>query len=77
MPALHTEITNRVRASLQSAQAMSFTTDAWTDPHSIRAYLALTGHWITEEFKRETLVLNVRHLTESHTALGRFLARAA
>jgi hypothetical protein len=68
MPALHAEITARLRTSLESAASVSFTTDAWTDPHSQRAYLALTGHWITEDFKRETFVLSVRHLVDNHTA---------
>ena len=55
------------REKLLEVESICLTTDIWTDTHSTRSYMGLTGHFINES---ELLSINfgVSHLTEPHNA---------
>jgi len=66
------EIYSRVLTKVKSvvtkdkAPFMAFTTDCWSG--TTESLMSLTGHFISEDWSRKQVVLNVRPMTGSHTA---------
>ncbi|KAM3623100.1 uncharacterized protein V6R79_007000 [Siganus canaliculatus] len=54
-------------ALVSKASAVSLTADMWTSMN-MDAYLAVTGHFITEEMELSTVVLGVQKFPQAHTA---------
>ncbi|CAL4069097.1 unnamed protein product [Meganyctiphanes norvegica] len=57
----------KVRSKLDKADRHSVTTDGWTSLAN-ESYISLTCHYINDEFKLESLVLQTKHMPQSHTA---------
>ena len=66
LPALVQSVREHVKVAINSALGLSITLDAWnSDGHK---FLAITGHYITEEHQLKTNTLGFISLPESHTA---------
>lgn len=50
---------------LRHASAVAFTCDGWTST-ATKGYLDITGHWLTEDFNMQSVVLRIRRMT-AHT----------
>jgi len=54
-------------AVTESAESFSFTSDIWTSSASNESFVSLSAIWIDADFTRRSLVLNAKHLPQSHT----------
>nr|XP_055070155.1 E3 SUMO-protein ligase ZBED1-like [Misgurnus anguillicaudatus] len=61
------ETKEKTREQLQKVVSVSLTSDMWTSLH-MDAYLAVTCHFINEEDKLCTTLLDVQHFPKCHTA---------
>ena len=73
LPKIYGEVKAAVLQELTDVSFFSFTTDAWSSDDGGASLLSLTTHWITDAFVRQSAVLHVLPLEESHT--GEYLAR--
>lgn len=55
-------------ATLSQQYDVALTTDIWTR-RTIQAYLTITAHYLTEDWKMETEVLLTREMPEHHTGM--------
>ena len=53
--------------AIQDCEAVSFTTDIWTS-HQMEAYLTVTSHFITRDWRLKSFVLETKKMEDSHTA---------
>ncbi|KAM3858642.1 E3 SUMO-protein ligase ZBED1-like [Diretmus argenteus] len=70
MHAVHTKYTStraEIYSAIQKCEAVSLTTDIWTSL-KMEAYLTVTVHFITEDWRLECFVLETEKMEESHTA---------
>ena len=56
-----------INIKLRNAKHFSFTTDIWSTNVSSDSLSSFTAHWITNDFQRLSVVLNVKLLEGSHT----------
>ena len=73
LPQIYGGVKAAVLQELTDVSFFSFTTDAWSSADGGASLLSLTAHWITDAFVRQSAVLHVLPLEESHT--GEYLAR--
>jgi len=66
VPTLYSETKAIVQQSLQRAERVAITTDGWTSC-STEAYITITSHHITTDWKMQNFVLQTRVLNEAHT----------
>lgn len=52
---------------------ISFTMDVWTAPNDL-AFMAITGHWISLDFKPQSVLMDFVQLLECHT--GKYIEEA-
>ncbi|XP_070167962.1 E3 SUMO-protein ligase ZBED1-like [Polyergus mexicanus] len=57
----------KIKEKIKEINAMSLTTDIWTDTLNTKSYLGLTGHFIDEE-KLQSITFGVTELEERHNA---------
>ena len=72
MKALHStydEVKTRLQTELNGVDSVALTTDHWTSP-AVDSYVGLTAHFITQEWKLQTRVLQTKEVRERHTALN-------
>lgn len=63
---IYSKVEARVRQLLhEDVHCISFTTDCWSG--LTESLMSLTAHWISNDFKRISVVLNVKPVNESHT----------
>lgn len=76
LPLLYNKVAEEVRAKLQTARAVTVTTDGWTSM-SNESYIAVTVHFIDEECTMRSFVLSCFCFKEKHTAahLGKEVQR--
>ncbi|XP_065115787.1 E3 SUMO-protein ligase ZBED1-like [Paramisgurnus dabryanus] len=67
LDAKYASIRTEVYASINNCKAISLTTDIWTSLQ-MEAYLTVTAHFITEDWRLENFVLATKKMEESHTA---------
>jgi hypothetical protein len=67
IPKLYDKTLANVRAEVEGATSLAFTTDAWTS-RANRSYLSYTGHFMTQNFELRNVCLRVENVDESHTA---------
>lgn len=56
-----------IKSKLSAVNAITLTTDVWTDTLNTRSYLGMTAHFISEA-KLQSVMLGVTPLEERHTA---------
>ncbi|XP_053346541.1 zinc finger BED domain-containing protein 4-like [Clarias gariepinus] len=70
MDVVHTKylsIRSDIYMAIQDCEAVSFTTDIWTSLQ-MEAYLTVTSHFITGDWRLESFVLETKKMEDSHTA---------
>lgn len=56
-----------IKSKLSAVDAITLTSDVWTDTLNTRSYLGMTAHFISED-KLQSVMLGVTPLEERHTA---------
>jgi hypothetical protein len=67
LPRLYEESRKTAVRMIEKAESLAFTSDIWTASTCNEAFVSLSAHWIDDEFKRQSLVLNAKHFPERHT----------
>lgn len=67
LPVAYSNAVDRVKAILDSAEAVTITTDGWTS-FCTESYIAVTFHFITSDFKVDSCLLQCNKFAERHTA---------
>lgn len=58
----------QLRKMIRTARSISITADPVTAKASKIAYLVITAHWVTSDFKPQSATLGVREFIASHEA---------
>ena len=69
---IYENLREEVSQAVSGIEYFSFTTDVWLTCVSNESLLSLTTHWITDTFKRTSLMLNASRIDGSHT--GAYIA---
>lgn len=67
MPRKYEEVRAKVRRQLDGVEAITLTTDLWTS-RTTKAYIAVTGHFISQEWTMDSALLGCIPVRGSHTA---------
>lgn len=67
IPALYNKNEETLKTTLGSIEHLCLTADLWTS-RANESYLAVTGHFITEEFELKTILLDCSNFEDSHTS---------
>ena len=67
MPQLLSTVASRVKAKINAAKYVAVTTDAWTS-RTTENFVAVTAHFINDEWEFENYTLETKHFPESHTS---------
>lgn len=67
IPGIYKRTRMSIESQIKVASYLSFTTDIWTSDHNAFAFISLSGHWLTQEFKAKHAVLNCKYFPGSHT----------
>ena len=67
LPTVHRDLMSKVREKIEKVIYFSFTTDAWSASAGTASLLSLTAHWLMDDFTRQSAVLHVQPLDDSHT----------
>ena len=70
---IYENLKKEVSQAVSGVEYFSFTTDIWSTCVSNESLLSLTAHWITDTFKRTTVMLNASRVDGSHT--GAYIAQ--
>lgn len=65
----YSDLRGQIYALIEKATALSFTTDIWTSV-SMEAYMAVTCHFITQEWELSAFVLETKAFESSHTGVN-------
>lgn len=65
----YSDLRGQIYALVEKATALSFTTDIWTSV-SMEAYMAVTCHFITQEWELSAFVLETKAFESSHTGVN-------
>ncbi|GLV47730.1 hypothetical protein CBL_20969 [Carabus blaptoides fortunei] len=68
IPHLYSETKSEIRKNILIADAISVTTDIWTNTNNLESFLSFTAHWLDESFTFRHAVLQMKHFPEQHTA---------
>ncbi|KAL7078533.1 hypothetical protein ACQ4LE_001883 [Meloidogyne hapla] len=68
IPKIYCSMLTKVKKSLDSTDYLSFTVDAWTSKNQLHSLLALTVHYIDEQFLPKYYVLDAQPIVGSHRA---------
>ncbi|KAJ8937235.1 hypothetical protein NQ314_011990 [Rhamnusium bicolor] len=69
LPAAYEEVYNRTKNILHDVKSISLTTDSWTSQNS-ESFLAVTAHFLNNNFEFKTCLLECISFPESHTSLN-------
>ncbi|KAJ8953453.1 hypothetical protein NQ318_023572 [Aromia moschata] len=67
IPARYEECLNDCRQLLKSVKKICLTTDCWTSVNT-ESFIALTGHFINDDFELQSVLLECSHLMGQHTS---------
>lgn len=68
IPDIYQKVVRKIKTIIAPADCISFTTDMWTCQVNKTCFLSCTAHWLSEDFKHNHAVLNMKVFPESHTA---------
>lgn len=57
---------DQIRCVLEKVPKVAFTIDGWTSPYQ-DSFLAITAHWIDDDWKHKDITIGFEPLTGSHT----------
>lgn len=60
---------DKIKTALASVSKVAFTLDGWTSPFK-SCFLAVTAHFIDEDWELQDLTLGFEHLTGEHTGVA-------
>ncbi|PLW08705.1 hypothetical protein PCASD_20825 [Puccinia coronata f. sp. avenae] len=63
---VHLQFKEEIKRHLCKEEFISFTHDAWTAPN-VTAFMAVTAHFVTKNFKLKDITLAVPHVQGNHT----------
>jgi hypothetical protein len=63
---MHKEYEDLIRKDLETVPMVAFTLDGWASPFQ-SSYLAVTGHWINDNWEQQDVTLGFEQLKGSHT----------
>ena len=66
VPKLYREVKLEVEEALSPAERVALTCDAWTS-RAVDSYVTITAHYLTEDWRLQSHVLQTRAVHESHT----------
>ena len=66
MSKLYLEYEQAIRDHLATVPMVAFTLDGWTSPFQA-SFLAVTAHWIDDNWEQKDVTLGFEHLKGSHT----------
>jgi DNA-binding PucR family transcriptional regulator len=67
IPALYEHCLNAVQEKMDSVKSACITTDCWIS-RNVDSYLAVTAHYITEDFSLNSVLIGFSLITGSHTS---------
>lgn len=67
VPSIHASVYEKVKATVDEAENISFTTDIWTSNNNV-SFISLTAHCLNLHYEQKTIVLRVAPFPGSHTA---------
>ncbi|CAH1107682.1 unnamed protein product [Psylliodes chrysocephalus] len=67
LPALYEETLKNVQREIGDVKSVTLTTDCWTSV-STESYMAVTVHFISNNFQTKSILLDCIHLPQSHTS---------
>src|SRR5579871_2331910 len=70
---MHAEYEDLIRDDLATVPKVAFTLDGWTSPFQ-SSFLAVTVHWINDNWEQQDVILGFEHLKGSHTGEALMLA---
>ena len=71
IPGMHAQVEKSLSEILQVAGNISLTCDTWTTENTIQSFFGITAHWVSEDFGRNSCVLQCMPLNDRHT--GQYL----
>ncbi|GFR84459.1 zinc finger BED domain-containing protein 4 [Elysia marginata] len=69
LPELYKQEKARVKGLLDTSDSVSLTTDIWTSRRT-QAFITVTAHFVSNDWKLHSVVLATVRMTESHTAVN-------
>lgn len=66
LPNKYEDIYNKVKDELSSIEYMTLTTDMWTSQMKTESYLALTAHFVSQDWKLKTVLLECSRFVGPH-----------
>ena len=68
MSTYYGEYKDRLHNELAAVPMVAFTLDGWTSPFQT-SFLAVTAHWINDDWVQQDVTIGFEHLKGSHTGL--------
>lgn len=69
IPEMYETTRARVQAEVDNAKSVCLTADTWTAQNTTQSFFSLTAHWITDDFKRKSAVLQCQLYEGTHTGI--------
>lgn len=76
IPDIYNRVYEKIKTNLKESKCISLTSDIWTCKNTNISFLTITGHWITNAWKKENVVLSCSSFQGSHTAVSDMIAGA-
>lgn len=67
IPDMYNRIHSKIKSSILQANAISVTSDMWTNQHNYESFLSFTAHWLSPDLILEHGVLAMKPFSGSHT----------
>lgn len=67
LPQTYDEVVQKVKNLLENSEYLTITTDTWTST-AVENYLAITVHYLNDEWKLISILLDCCHFPDQHTA---------
>lgn len=68
LPSMYKECKTKISSLLETAEAVSLTSDIWTSSVNNHSFISLTGHWINNDFNAYHAAIGTKPFPGSHTA---------
>jgi len=69
IPEMYDATRARVQSEVDHAKSVCLTADTWTAQNTTESFFSLTAHWITDDFKRRSAVLQCQLFEGAHTGI--------